>query len=191
MTRFLICALACTSSLLSACAIAPKPAAPTTAHANGVLQWDGTRTGRISVRAADARGTPQSWHAGFEFVEQGQSRTLRLTDPLGSTLAKIESDAAGARMTTSNGEQSSYGSLAELTQRVTGVALPESAWRYWLMGVPAPDQPASLGYVDGFLQAGFIVRVASRQDNGTPRVVDITRPDSPDLAVRVALDAAP
>jgi outer membrane lipoprotein LolB len=191
MTRLLICLLACVSSVLSACATTSKPVAPAATNASGVQQWLGTRTGRISVRAADARGAPQSWHAGFEFVERGNTRVLMLTDPLGTTLAKIESDAAGARMTTSNGEQSSYGSLAELTQRVTGVALPESAWRYWLMGSPAPDQPASLGYADGFLQAGFVVRVASRQDNGTPRVVDITRPDSPDLAVRVALDAAP
>ncbi|MFM2398287.1 MAG: hypothetical protein RL341_444 [Pseudomonadota bacterium] len=155
------------------------------------MQWLGTRTGRISVRAPDARGTPQSWHAGFEFVEQGPSRTLLLTDPLGTTLAKIESDDAGARMTTSNGEQSSYGSLAELTQRVTGVALPERAWRYWLDGVPAPDIPSQQRAQLGFGQGGFWINVVSRFENNKPRVVDITRPDTPELAVRVALDAAP
>jgi outer membrane lipoprotein LolB len=170
--------------LLSACVTAPV--AQTDATTANVMS---VRTGRISVRAPDERGAVQQWHAGFEFVEKAASRNLRLVSPLGSTVATIEADAQGARLTTADGAQSSYGSLAELTQRVTGVALPETAWRYWLQGTPAPGETSTQQETGKFVQSGFMVNVVTRFDNNNPRVLEITRADSPDLLVRVALEA--
>jgi outer membrane lipoprotein LolB len=180
---------ACASAWLCACATLTPPAPPQNSSA-APASLQGTRTGRISIRAPDARGEAQNWHAGFEFADGETKRTLHLTSPLGSTVARIEADAQSARLTLSNGEQTAYGSLAELTQRVTGVALPETAWRYWLQGVPAPGEVASQNSQGGFLQNGFFVSVVTRFDNGSPRVLEITRPDAPDLLVRVALEAA-
>jgi outer membrane biogenesis lipoprotein LolB len=186
-----IAALLVLCAALGACATAPTPAAPQSGAGAAAAPLGGTRTGRISVRAPDARGAVQTWHAGFEFIESGPRRTLRLTDPLGTTLASIQADAQGARLTASNGEQTAYGSLAELTERVTGVALPDAAWRYWLDGMPAPDLPSQHRAQLGFGQSGFWINVLNRFENNKPRVLEITRPDMPDLLVRVALEAAP
>jgi outer membrane lipoprotein LolB len=186
ISLFALRALLSMAAIFSAgCATVPPVNAPDAAGAASIA-----RTGRISVRSADAQGAVQSWHAGFEYVERSAARSLKLTDPLGSTLAQIEADARGARMTTANGQQQAYGSLAELTQRLTGVPLPEAAWRYWLDGVPAPNLTAQQGAASGFGQAGFWINVISRFAGNAPRVIEITRPESPDLLVRVALDAA-
>jgi outer membrane lipoprotein LolB len=174
------------SALLAACATVPTPAtAPGTSPATTAAQ---ARTGRISVRAPDERGTVQTWHAGFEFVEQQDRRSLRLTNPLGNTVADIQADAQGARLTTANGEQHRYASLAQLTQQLTGVALPDTAWRYWLQGMPAPDEAATQSEAGKFVQNGFMVNIVSRFGNHSPRVLEITRPDAPELLVRVALE---
>jgi outer membrane biogenesis lipoprotein LolB len=186
ITAFTLCVA---SVLLTACATAPLPSAQPNSGTAAAAHT--TRIGRISVQAPDARGALQNWHAGFEFVEAGATRTLRLTDPLGTTLANIQADAAGARLTAVNGEQTAYGSLTELTERVTGVALPDAAWRYWLDGVPAPQLPVQQRAQLGFGQSGFWINVLNRFENNQPRVLEITRPDSPELRVRVALEAAP
>jgi outer membrane lipoprotein LolB len=190
MHRLFLCAAL---ALLSGCATPPKPAitAPGGTTENMANSWPATRTGRISVRAPDARGIVQSWHAGFEFTDSERLQTLSLTDPLGTTLARIEADASGARMTTAQGDQTAYGSLAELTQRVTGVALPDTAWRHWLKGTPAPNLPVQAQGRLGFGQSGFWINVVSRFENSNPRVLEITRPDTPELQVRIALEAAP
>jgi outer membrane biogenesis lipoprotein LolB len=149
------------------------------------------RSGRVSIKTDDAQGMPQQFAAGFTVQSSGQNGLrLLLTDPLGNIQAEVISGAAGSSLRVPNKPAQQYGSFSELTQTLTGVAIPPSAWRYWLLGRLDPTLPGKAIDADNLTQAGFAIRIAARHGDGAPRVISIARADRADLVVRLAVDAA-
>ena len=93
--------------------------------------------------------------AGFELRGNAQQGELSLFSPLGQTVAQATWSPAGA--TLQQGEQRQpYASMAELTQQLTGTALPLAALFLWPCGQTAevPGWSADLsGQGDGRIDA--------------------------------------
>lgn len=134
---------------LAGCATRP-PSAPE----------QGFWSGRLALRVDS---TPvQSLNAGFELRGDARSGELALLSPLGSTLAEARWSADGAELRHS-GATERYASMDELTQALTGAALPLPALFGWLRGqaLAADGWQADLsGHADG--------RIAARRAHPLP-----------------------
>jgi outer membrane lipoprotein LolB len=132
----------------------------------------------------------------FTLAVHADGLTLELASPLGNTMARIETDPRGARMSYSNpggGTQTAQGASAEaLANEVLGWRVPVSGMRDWILGRPDPARP-SRALPDGdFEQTGWIIRVLERfGPGGAPRLLTFERsatPDSPAVTLRLALE---
>ncbi len=123
-TRRLALALACGmgASLLAACAT-PPASKPEQMH------W----SGRLAMQVAS--NPPQSFLAGFELTGSPEAGELRLTSPLGNTVATVAWSADLAELR--QGEQVvRRASLEALTSELGGAPLPVFALFAWLNGQP-------------------------------------------------------
>jgi outer membrane lipoprotein LolB len=173
--------------------LAPEPAGgPAAVSGSSTPAWTSERSGRVSLTAEDDRGNPTRWQATF-LLKLGTDDRLQLDliDPLGNTQARIRSRSDGAEVETPKDGVLRYPDLASLTQHIAGVALPASAWRFWLRGEPDPALPASRAEQSGqsvIEQAGFSIRIARTRADGSPALLVLTRADRPNLNVRIVLD---
>jgi outer membrane lipoprotein LolB len=129
--------------------------------------------------------------------------TLDLDSPLGSTLARVEVDPQGARLTApgNHGQREVRGANAEaLTYEVLGWPLPVAGFRDWIDGRPVPARPAAeRTSADGkaFDQDGWTITVLERFDEGRgpPRRLVFERPEAqgltPAISLRLVLDEPP
>jgi outer membrane lipoprotein LolB len=140
-------------------------------------------SGRFSAVAT--RGETRETVSGRFSVEvRGDTQTVDLATPLGTTVARIEVGPDGARAT-GPGTPPARGSDAdELTEQLLGWRLPVSGLADWIEGRPAPGRPARVER-DGdraavIEQDGWTVRIAEVfQSSGRPRLIVLERPASP------------
>ncbi|HTT13794.1 MAG TPA: outer membrane lipoprotein LolB [Burkholderiaceae bacterium] len=158
--------------------------------------------GRFSV-VAMMGGKTDSGSGRFTFTIEGPGAVLDLASPLGSTLARIEVDPRGARLTapTDSGQREVRGASAEaLTYEVLGWPLPVAGFRDWIEGRPVPSRPSTQLRTDGddaFEQDGWTISVLERfEGNSTaPRRLLFeraeTREPAPAISLRLVLDEPP
>jgi len=135
---------------LAGCAI--PPAAP-----------PGALSGRLSLQvdAHDTRSA-ENISAGFELSGDAEHGELRLTSPLGTTLAAARWDAGEARLVTPQGEQR-FADLDALSVAAFGETLPLRALPDWLRGRPWPgaaERPSAVPGAPGFEQLGWTIDLA-------------------------------
>jgi outer membrane lipoprotein LolB len=97
----------------------------------------------------------QLFSANFELRGSAQAGMLAFTTPLGSTLAQLRWDPAGAALLGAGAPQN-FDSLASLTRQVAGTELPVEGLFAWLGGEARPVQgwqPDLGGVSDGRLVA--------------------------------------
>ena len=110
------------SLLLQGCTSTPPRPTSTLAP-----EWQG----RLSVQVlGDA---PSSMAAGFLLRGDAQNGELDLYSPLGTTLGSLEWTPQHVQLSDGKTHQN-FGSLAELTEKTTGAALPIEAIFGWLRG---------------------------------------------------------
>lgn len=150
--------------------------------------------GRFSVLVA-ADGRQDSGSGRFRLAFSGDAIALDLASPLGTTLARVELDASGARLTRSDGEglRELRGASAELlTLEALGWPLPVAGLTDWIAGRPVPGRPVDLHSDDAFVQDGWTIRVLERFASGAPRRLQIERPElrgvAPAITLRLVLD---
>lgn len=171
--------------LLAACATLAPPREAQRIH-----------QGRFSVTATWPDRT-ENTSGRFSLSVHSDGLTLDLASALGNTLARIETDANGARMTApaANGvmQQVRGPSADALAEQVLGWSLPVSGIADWIVGRPAPARPyRSMPEGAAIEQDGWMIRVLDRFDgNGAPRRLTFERSaevPSPAVTVRLALD---
>ncbi|HET8747612.1 MAG TPA: outer membrane lipoprotein LolB [Ramlibacter sp.] len=112
--------------LLAACATPPRtPVAP------GTQVW----TGRLALTVEGQR--EQSFSAGFELTGAPQQGELKLSNPLGGTVAVL-AWAPGSAVLRSGGKTQQFDSLEALAQEATGAPIPIAALFDWLAGKATP-----------------------------------------------------
>lgn len=184
--------LAITGAALGGCASVPgaRPAVPPQ-----VL------SGRFAV-TAQANGRSDSGSGRFTLTTAGPALTLDLATPVGTTLARLERNAGGARLTAprEDGAMTTVaGADAEaLLGDAFGWSIPVDGLADWLAGRPAAGTPAQVrtdadGRVSTIVQSGWTIEIEERFSgpSGAPRRLRATRPASgpaPALTLRLVLD---
>lgn len=176
-------AVAIVALVVGACSTLPKPQ-PAPSGARSV-------DGRISVRYKDLESGKEDALSGrFAWVANGSSIDLSLLDPLGQTVAFIQSTPDRSTITFRDGRKVEGESPEELTQRTLGYAVPLRGLAAWLDGQPQPGSP-STRLDDGRLkQDGWTLRFAAPDDGTTlPRRIDLYYPGPPaEIEIRLVVD---
>jgi outer membrane lipoprotein LolB len=92
--------------------------------------------GRINITVQS--DPPRSMSASFSLEGDAQNGELHLFSPLGTTLASLQWRPGGARWL-QDGQLREYDSIAQITEEITGAALPMVAMFDWLEGRLAPS----------------------------------------------------
>jgi outer membrane lipoprotein LolB len=177
------------AQLLCACTTTPAPTV------------ERQYVGRFSVVTTLA-GKRDSGSGRFKLAVAGDATVLDLDTPLGSTLARVEVDPRGARLTASSdsGPREVRGADAEaLTSEVLGWPLPVAGFRDWIEGRPVPTKPSidrTTNTGKAFEQDGWTVSVLERfEQGGAPRRLLLERPETqqpaPAISLRLVLDEPP
>ena len=91
----------------------------------------GPWSGRLSLRVES--DPPQSFSVAFELSGNANEGQLTLTSPLGSTVAELRWQPAGAVLVQNGGERH-YESADRMIEQTTGAAIPMQALFAWLRG---------------------------------------------------------
>ncbi len=150
----------------------------------------GAIAGRLVLQVEAHQHRPaQSLSAGFDLRGNAEHGELRLSTPLGTTLAAAYWGPDEARWVTPQGERR-FDDLDALSHDAFGESLPLRALPDWLHGRPwagaaEPAQPLQPG--PGFVQLGWTIDLA-RFDAGQ---LLAWRAGPPGVRLRVVLDTAP
>ena len=155
-------------------------------------------SGRFAL-AVDGVDRHETMSGRFALTVDRSEVTLDLSTPLGTTVARVQSGAAGARLTvpTAGGLRTEQGPDPDaLSLQVLGWTLPVSGIRDWIEGRPAAGRPYRLdpGQDGNALleQDGWTIRFEPRGSDGRIRRLDMSRPqrsDAPAVSLRVVLDS--
>lgn len=118
-------------AFLCACAIVPPPQP---ADVAAIREFE--LTGRVAVRL-ESRG----YFARMTWVHGSRGEAVRLFSPVGTVLATIEADAAGATLATADRQTFHSSDVQGLTREVLGWDLPLEGLRHWVVARPDPAVP--------------------------------------------------
>lgn len=150
------------------------------------------RSGRFSVSVQESSGQQDGVQGGFVWRDQGRQLVLDLTNPLGSTLARVTVSRSGALLERSNGSRETAQDPDALVEQVLGNPIPVAGLRDWLRGRTGTDaardvQNDGAGRPESFSQRGWQVRL-SRYDDLGPTLLQLNRHDAGRrISVRLAV----
>ena len=111
--------------LLCACAQPPRLAENNSPGSVPIGHWEGRLTMRI------VKNPPEQFSTAFEMSGHAEQGQLQLLSPLGTALALVRWNPQGASLQQGS-EIQQFASMDELTQRLTGAALPLPQLMTWL-----------------------------------------------------------
>jgi len=169
--RRLLLTLAITSAL-AACVTPERIAQNTDGNAATTL----SRVGRFALRVQRPMEEPEAIQGGFAWQDDGRKLVLDLANPLGTTLARVESGPNGAMLRESNGRETFADDPDGLAARALGSPIPVAGLRDWLRGRVADAPRGQVSARDEqsratvFAQDGWDVRVTQYDDRGPVRL---------------------
>jgi outer membrane lipoprotein LolB len=119
---------------------------------------------------------PEAIQGGFAWQDDGRKLVLDLANPLGTTLARVESGPDGAMLRESNGRETFADDPDGLAARALGSPIPVAGLRDWLRGRVADAPRGQVSARDEqsratvFAQDGWDVRVTQYDDIGPVRL---------------------
>jgi outer membrane lipoprotein LolB len=139
--------------------------------------------GRLAVRVDASALTPsRSFSADFDLRGNTDRGTLRLTGPLGATLAEVRWLPGRAELADAQGTRA-YDTLDAMAQDLFGEPLPLVALIDWLRGRPWAGAP-NVKRDDGFDQLGWRVGLGGFAEG----LLQATRERAPAVSVRARLE---
>lgn len=82
-------------------------------------------------------------HSGsLRWLHASPNHEITVYSPIGTTVAKIEQNENGAKLTTSNKEVYQADNADKLMEQVMGWHFPLNGMQYWVLGRPAPEGQA-------------------------------------------------
>lgn len=183
---------------LAGCAV-PPVATPQAGNgaAIGPTQATVEYQGRFSISYNDSNGTPRNAYGNFDWRDHGAAITLELRNPLGQTLARIESTPEGATLALPNQALRQAPDASTLMRNMLGFELPVDDLKYWLNGKAAPSAVTARrtdpqnGRLSELRQDGWTVTYAAYAEppSNAVRRVDLSRDgDDPPLSARLVID---
>ncbi len=144
--------------------------------------------GRLSVRMAEGSDQARSFSADFDLRGDATRGDLRLTGPLGATVALARWQPGEAALTGNDGSVRRFDTLDQLALALLGETLPLAALIDWLRGRPWPGA-MSQATVAGFDQLGWVIDLA-RFSEGLLSAARTAQGALASVQVRVRLDRA-
>ena len=168
---------------LAACASLPPPEPPAAA----VVDEPFAIAARMSARH-DGQGVA----AHVDWTHERGRDALAFATPMGTTLARLERDADGASIERADGTVERAPDAATLAGRALGFPLPVESLAWWIRAAPHPGSAHAIerdaaGRVLVLRQDGWSVAYA--YDDHASRPVRLLATTSPDLEVRLVIDA--
>lgn len=158
---------------LAACTTTPKPIAGASPDAF-------SRIGRFAITVNEEGGKQNAVQGGFSWSDDGRGYVLDLTNPLGSTEARVEGRPGSASLTKANGTRLEADNPDALAEEALGSSMPVSGLRDWLRGkLPAEPEASDvardeLGRPTAFEQGGWRANL-SRYDALGPQLLVLQR----------------
>ncbi|MGE8657833.1 MAG: lipoprotein insertase outer membrane protein LolB [Achromobacter sp.] len=165
--------LAMLAFVLAACTTTPKPIEGASAGAF-------SRVGRFAITVNEESGKQSAVQGGFSWSDDGRRYVLDLTNPLGSTEARVEGRPGAASLTKADGTRLVADNPDALAEDALGSSMPVSGLRDWLRGKLAGQPEATdvsnddLGRPVAFEQGGWRARL-SRYDTLGPQMLVLER----------------
>ena len=116
------------------------------------------RSGRFAVNVTEPGTAPEAVQGGFAWRDTGAVLLIDLTNPMGSTLARITVDRTGATLEHADGRTETAPNADALLAKAIGTALPVSDLRDWLQGRPGPGETQGMERDDQGQPASFFSR---------------------------------
>lgn len=159
--------------VLAACSTAPVVpdiaySTVARAHLYRLGQW--SFEGRLSLT-----GNKDSWSAAIAWVHEPTEEQIRLSGPLGQGATVIRLTDGFVSIDRGNGDVLASDKPEAFIDQQLGVFVPLRALRYWVIGLPEPDQGYEENY-SGFKQAGWLVDYRQTQSIGAqsmPRKITV------------------
>lgn len=165
--------LAVLALTLAACTTTPKPI-------EGASPDAFSRIGRFAITVNEESGKQNAVQGGFSWSDDGRRYVLDLTNPLGSTEARVEGQPGAASLTKADGTRLVADNPDALAEDALGSSVPVSGLRDWLRG-KLPAQPEAsdvsrdeLGRPASFEQGGWRAKL-SRYDTLGPQLLVLER----------------
>ena len=152
------------------------------------------RYGRFALKAEDFNRNPEAVQGGFTWRDTGIRFSLDLTDPMGSVIARVVVERAGATLTRANGEEIYAKTADALMKNVLGQTVPVDALRNWLRTMTAPLPGMTMvvndaqGRIQTFEQSGWRVQLSRFDDLGPQLLVLVHNEGTKSIAIRLVVD---
>lgn len=153
--RLALCAVLLLGGCVSQSGLPPEPASwpERRAHFQALADFD--LKGKMALaRAGDGFNGRVNWR------QRGEQFELRLSGPLGAGSVTLSGDTRGVLLDGPDGQRR-FADPAAAAAGELGVAIPLTALRYWVLGVPEPFRAADetvdaqLGRLDALRQHGW------------------------------------
>jgi outer membrane lipoprotein LolB len=133
---------ACTAAvlLLAGCATTRAPQTPLDATAQHSVLAELARFSADGRVAVSARG--DGFNASVRWKQQGDESTVKLAGPFGAGGLQLQLVQGQLRIKTSSGQQLQGEEAAQTVRQQLGFDPPLAALRYWMLGLPAPEEGA-------------------------------------------------
>jgi outer membrane lipoprotein LolB len=127
--------------LLVGCTVTPEIKDPLrikeawrTRHAqlSQVRSW--ALKGRLAISVEN-----EGWNAGMRWSQQDDRYDVEFFGPLGRKVAWLEGGSRGVNLKTSKGESAYAPDAESLMYQLLGWSLPLTGLRYWVLGIPSPQ----------------------------------------------------
>ena len=176
------------SAALCACVSAPTVTPPKKAWPERMQELQAAQRWDLQGRAAGAVDT-QGWQASLEWRQSAQIADVRLAGPLGAGAVAFKLSPQGMEL---NGAAVNTDPTAYLQERL-GFTPPFDNLRYWLLGVPNPNQPFEFtsnaqDRAAQIKQDGWVIDYGDYAGNGTDLLPKRFTLHRDQVRVRVAVD---
>lgn len=155
--------------LLAACARVPTQSPLPQDALQATWQAHRARLAELSDWSLQARvgirTKAEGWSAGLHWTQEDHSYTMRLIPPLGQGAVTLEGSSSHAVIRTSDGKVLSAADPEMLIQRNFGWSIPVAGLKYWIRGIPNPDETIDAmeldqqGHISRLEQSGWRVRI--------------------------------
>lgn len=125
------------ASLAGCAATPPAPPLPAPADVEPFNVW--TAAGRLAMAAGEQGGS-----GSFTWRQEGLATTLSIRGPLGAGAIEIFTDGQSMSVTDGAGRSVDTTQAEAALRGRLGADLPWTELRYWMLGVPAPGEAASV-----------------------------------------------
>lgn len=189
--RFAVLALA---SLFALGACTTTPPAKTVswqqheAAVSGLENW--SLQGRIAVNDQS-----QGWHATVRWQQNNADYSIELIGPFGQGRIRIDGSPGGVVLQSAEGVVNAD-NAETLLEQATGIRVPVSGLRYWVLGVPAPDRKIQTttgnghGQIASLRQDGWLISYPRYSSDAgglqLPKLINATQHD---IKVKLVIDA--